>query len=113
MSQATSTTTSLTPAQQEELNGAQITAPSLPNAAVPSDLPPSQWEATGGAGSADVRQSARIDLVYQEYIECLEAGEEIDPDEFCGRYPSLATSLRSLLRAHSYVHNDCPELVDR
>lgn len=106
MSQATSTATSLSRPDEAVAAAAEP----LPAASV---LHGTAWIEAGSAGSADLRESARIDLVYQEYIERIDAGEDVDPDEFCARYPSLATSLRSLLRAHSYVHKDCPELVER
>ncbi len=113
MSQATSTSTSPNHPEMQELTDKSAVAATGEGVLSASDLQGTAWTPSGGSSSADARDSARIDLVYQEYMERIEAGEQVDPDEFCSRYPSLATSLRSLLKAHSYVHRDCPDLVER
>jgi eukaryotic-like serine/threonine-protein kinase len=49
------------------------------------------------------------DLAYEEYCRRLEAGEDLDPDTFCKRFPSLRASLRRLLEAHEFCE-DNPDL---
>jgi serine/threonine protein kinase len=47
----------------------------------------------------DLRQGSGIpcDLIYEEYHIRHQAGDAVDPDEFCARFPAQATELRRLL----------------
>ncbi len=48
-------------------------------------------------------RSAVVDLVYEEYCQRLEAGEVIDAQAFCARFPAIADSLKELLSAHRFL----------
>jgi serine/threonine protein kinase/Flp pilus assembly protein TadD len=41
-----------------------------------------------------------LDLAYEEYCQRLEAGEKVDPDAFCDRFPAFQASLRRLIGVH-------------
>ena len=60
--------------------------------------------------SSAAERSDLIDRAYEEYCERLDAGDAVDPDEFCARFPAFETSLRRLLQAHNNLEND-PELL--
>jgi serine/threonine protein kinase/Flp pilus assembly protein TadD len=108
MSQATSTETSLRP---RDGNGPSLDSTVV--AAAGDTLPtPGQAPPSDAANASDIRKSALLDLAYEDYMQRLEAGEQVDPDEFCTRYPALQSSLRSLLRAHSYMQG-VPDLVEQ
>jgi eukaryotic-like serine/threonine-protein kinase len=49
------------------------------------------------------------DLAYEEYCRRREAGEALDPDAFCDRFPALKASLRRLLEAHEFCEEN-PDL---
>jgi serine/threonine protein kinase len=46
------------------------------------------------------QKSAVLDLAYEEFCQRLEAGEAVDRDQFCTRFPQFQASLRRLLSAH-------------
>jgi serine/threonine protein kinase len=48
-------------------------------------------------------RSAVVDLVYEEYCQRWEAGEVIDADSFCARFPEIQDSLHELLSAHQFL----------
>jgi serine/threonine protein kinase len=48
-------------------------------------------------------RSAALDLAYQEYWHRTDAGEEVDVDTFCGRFPTFKTSLLKLIRMHAFL----------
>lgn len=51
-------------------------------------------------------RSVLLDHAYEEYCELVDRGEEIDPDEFCGRFPAFQTSLRRLVQAHQHLEEN-------
>src|SRR5262245_55233810 len=56
------------------------------------------------------RKSQVLDQAYDEYCERLEAGEAVDPDAFCARFPGFETSLRRQIEAHEYLEKN-PHLL--
>src|SRR5437868_15390550 len=56
--------------------------------------------------SSAAERSDLIDRAYGEFCNRLEAGDAVDADEFCARYPAFQTSLRRLLQAHKNLEND-------
>ena len=56
-------------------------------------------------------KSVVLDLAYEEYCQRLEAGEKVDPDLFCERFPAHRTSLRRLLQAHRFLDENSHFLV--
>src|SRR5262249_17979227 len=48
-------------------------------------------------------KAVALDLAYEEYCRRREAGEDVDPDSFCARFPSLRVSLRKQLEAHAFL----------
>src|SRR3954467_3295104 len=62
-------------------------------------------------GLADLAQhSLLMDHAYDEYLRLYEAGEAIDVESFCGRYPGLNQSLRKLLEAFRFLQEN-PDYV--
>ena len=47
-----------------------------------------------------------LDLAYQEYLHCLQAGEEIDAETFSRRFPSFQKSLHLFIAVHSFLSQD-------
>src|SRR6516162_5630236 len=47
-------------------------------------------------------KSLVLDLAYEEYCLRTQAGEILDPEVFCDRFPAQRSSLRRLLAAHEY-----------
>jgi serine/threonine protein kinase len=47
-------------------------------------------------------KSVVLDLAYEEYCLRSDAGEELDADAYCERFPAYRTSLRRLLAAHQF-----------
>jgi eukaryotic-like serine/threonine-protein kinase len=60
--------------------------------------------------SSAAERSDLIDQAYEEYCNKLEAGDLVDTDEFCARYPAFQTSLRRLLQAHQNLEEN-PDLL--
>lgn len=56
-------------------------------------------------------KSIQLDLAYEEYCLRREAGESLDVEEFCDRFPHLKASLRRLVEAHELLE-ERPELLD-
>jgi hypothetical protein len=48
-------------------------------------------------------KSLVLDLAYEEYCQRVEAGEDVNPDEFCKNFPSFETSLRGVLSAVQWL----------
>jgi serine/threonine protein kinase len=48
-------------------------------------------------------KSLVLDLAYEEYCQRQEAGEDLDPEEFCDRFSAYRTSLKHLLAAHQFL----------
>src|SRR5262249_48010010 len=44
-----------------------------------------------------------LDIVFEEYCRRREAGEAIDLDEFCGRFPTYQASVRRLLEVETFL----------
>jgi tetratricopeptide (TPR) repeat protein len=59
---------------------------------------------------ADGEPSA-VSLAYAEYWRRRAAGEAVDPEEFCNRYPGHRSALRQVLAVDEFV-GDAPELFD-
>jgi tetratricopeptide (TPR) repeat protein len=59
-----------------------------------------------------LRKPVALDLAYEDYCQRLEAGEALDPNAFCARFPSFQTSLRRLLEAHHFVAENSHLLAD-
>ncbi len=57
-------------------------------------------------GQRDLEQV--LDRAYEEYCRLLEAGEAVDPDEFCRRYPGHEAFLRSVLTLHATLDQNLP-----
>jgi serine/threonine protein kinase len=55
-------------------------------------------------------KSMVLDLAYEEYCQRVEAGRAIDPEEFCGRFPDVQSSLRRLLGIHHFLEEN-PHLL--
>lgn len=55
-------------------------------------------------------KSVVLDLAYEEYCQRREAGESVDVEEFCGRFPSYRSSLQRLLGVHEFVQEN-PHLL--
>lgn len=57
------------------------------------------------AGDPDLQtdKSIVLDLAYEEYCLRREAGENPDPEEFCGYFPAYRSSLKRLLAAHQFL----------
>jgi serine/threonine protein kinase len=55
-------------------------------------------------------KSIVLDLAYEEYCLRREAGEDLDADVFCERFPTHRASLRRLVEAHRFLENH-PELL--
>lgn len=56
------------------------------------------------------KKSIVLDLAYEEYCQRREAGAAIDPDEFCGRFPTYRSSLQRLLGVHQFLQEN-PHLL--
>jgi Flp pilus assembly protein TadD len=55
-------------------------------------------------------KSAQVDEAYQDYCRRCQAGEEIDPDEFCAQHSHLKSMLARLLEVHHWLEQN-PQLV--
>jgi serine/threonine protein kinase len=53
--------------------------------------------------------SQRVDAAYVEFCMREQAGEKVDPDEFCRNHLSIQSSLLRLVQCHQLLAN-CPEL---
>lgn len=51
-------------------------------------------------------KSVLIDLAYEEYCQRLEVGEEIEPEAFVDRFPSIRSSLLELIQVHEFLDED-------
>ena len=60
-----------------------------------------------------LRVNAESQLVapMESYLERLEAGDAIDPDEFVKAYPEIADELRSLISGLRFLHSASPKLA--
>src|SRR5262249_1976585 len=47
-------------------------------------------------------KSVVLGLAYEEYCLRCEAGEQIDAEEYCGRFPAHRSSLRRMLATHDF-----------
>ena len=59
---------------------------------------------SGGIDVAD--KSLLMDYAYDEFCDRIAQGDEIDPDEFCERFPDCKSSLHRLLDAHRFIHEN-------
>jgi serine/threonine protein kinase len=60
---------------------------------------------SGRPMSAEER-SKLLDRVYDEFCDLRAAGVDVDPEDYCARYPNLEVSLRKLFVAHNEVSGD-------
>jgi serine/threonine protein kinase/Tfp pilus assembly protein PilF len=67
---------------------------------------------SGQSWSAQVHDLA-VDRAYEEYLRRREAGEEIDRDEFCARYPAVYHSLYQVIQADQFLEENPQFLEDR
>src|SRR4051794_38999409 len=51
-----------------------------------------------------------VDVAFDEFCKLREAGRDVDPEEFCSRYPARQHSLRDLIEAHLFI-NANPDLL--
>ncbi len=56
------------------------------------------------------RKSIVLELAYEEFCERVEAGESVDPEVFCMRFPAFEKSLRKLVQVHAFLDEN-PQLV--
>jgi serine/threonine protein kinase len=56
------------------------------------------------------RKSIVLDLVYEEFCQRTEAGESVDSDSYCRRFPTFERSLRRLLEVHEFLDEN-PDLL--
>ena len=52
------------------------------------------------------RKTVLVDEAYQEFCKRCDAGEPVDPDQFCANFPSLKSSLGRILQAHLFLEED-------
>src|SRR5262245_60486334 len=55
-------------------------------------------------------KSQKVGAAYLRYCEKYDAGEKVDANEFCARYPSFQSSLGRLLHAHHFLEEN-PNLL--
>lgn len=48
-------------------------------------------------------RSIAMNLVYEDYCQRLEQGEQIDPDTFAAEFPELRTAIRRQIEVHDYL----------
>src|SRR5205809_559055 len=86
-----------------------VQSPSPRPAAAQAKAILAEWDATGHADTLAalgrfphlrLDKSLVMDLVYEEYIRRTSAGEDVDLDQFCARFPDHQISVRKLLDAH-------------
>ncbi len=68
----------------------------------------------GGSRSkttSSVSRSYLVDRAYREYCELKDAGDSVDPDVYCARFPGIESSLARLLQAHRFLE-EYPELTE-
>lgn len=51
-------------------------------------------------------KSVVLDLAYEEFCQRREAGEHVDPDQFCKRFPVYQSSLRRTLEVHQLIQEN-------
>src|SRR5688500_7945873 len=71
-----------------------------------------RWQAGGPPDAAAVladhpelgnNRPLALDLVYEEYCLRREAGEHVELDEFCARFPEYADSFRKLIETDDFL----------
>jgi len=60
----------------------------------------------------DARKSIVIELAYEEFCQKAEAGEPVDPESFCKRFPAFEKSLRRLIEVHNFLDEN-PQVVPK
>jgi len=56
------------------------------------------------------RKSIVLELAYEEFCQRTEAGESVDPERFCKRFPAFEESLRKLVEIHAFLDEN-PQLL--
>lgn len=59
-----------------------------------------------------VNRSRQLDLAYNEYCRQREAGENVDAEAFCARFPDVQSSLRRQLEVHLYLEENPEALAE-
>lgn len=57
------------------------------------------------------QRSSIVDVAYEEFCRRRDAGESVDPDDFCALYPRVQSSLARLLEAHRFLEEN-PSLLE-
>ncbi|MBI3410244.1 MAG: protein kinase [Planctomycetes bacterium] len=58
------------------------------------------------------KKSSVLDEAYDEFCRLREAGDAVDPDEFCARYSKVQSSLARLIEAHRFLEDNSHLLGD-
>ena len=84
-----------------------------PANAIPSNPPPAlalralvSSAAMESRSAVEDAKSLLLDRAYDEYCECIERGDPVDPDEFCEKFPAYQSSLHRMLEAHRFLHEN-------
>jgi serine/threonine protein kinase len=67
-----------------------------------------EWLGRSGA-APEFGHSLALDLAYEEFCQRTEAGEELDVEAYCARFPELSVSLRRLLDVHHLLAEEAPD----
>jgi serine/threonine protein kinase/Flp pilus assembly protein TadD len=69
----------------------------------PSSGPAPSRRAPAAPSSAADDKSAILDQAYEEYCRRREAGEEVDVEAFCARFPAYRSELQFVLLSHQFI----------
>ena len=59
-----------------------------------------------------IAKSSPLDKVYERFCAKREAGESVDPDAYCARFPMMRSALKKLIQAHLFVEKNLAVLGD-
>lgn len=85
------------------------------------DLAKQQWDRGERPDAARVlatcpriqdHKSVVLELAYEEYYRRSMAGERMDAEQFCGRFPICRLSLRHRIEVHEFLHDNIDEWID-
>src|SRR5580765_8589829 len=85
------------------MNENPILEPSVTATTVALAAAPPTAHRDGGSANFSISKSILVDQAYDEYCRRVDAGEKLDPNDFCARFPALRSSLTRLLDAHFMV----------
>ena len=60
--------------------------------------------------STDTATEARLTAIMEQYLECLERGEQPDRSEYLRRYPELAETLEAALKGLDFLNQAKPQV---